>query len=86
MMDNRLDGNVVGGILGEILPFEMTSVRATCAGCGRTDSIGAAAAYVHGMGTVVRCSSCDNALIRLTHLRGRYWVDMRGVRVLQISG
>lgn len=85
-MDDRLDGNVVGGILGAILPFEMTSVLATCAGCGRTDAIGALAAYAHGMGTVVRCPSCDTALIRLTHVKGRYWVDMRGARVLQISG
>jgi uncharacterized protein DUF6510 len=85
MMDSRLDGNVVGGILGEIFPFEMTGVRATCAGCGVTDSIGAFSAYVHGMGTVVRCPSCDTALIRLAHMKGRYWLDMRGVRVLQIS-
>jgi hypothetical protein len=83
-MDGRLDGNVVGGILGEIFPFEMTSVLATCAGCGRTDSIGAFAAYVHGMGTTVRCPSCDTALIRLAHVGGKYWMDMRGVRVLQI--
>ena len=84
-METRLDGNVVGGILGEIFPFEMTSVRATCAGCGATDPIGAFGAYVHGMGTVVRCPFCDTALIRLAHVKGRYWVDMRGVRVLQIS-
>ncbi len=84
-MEGRLDGNVAGGILGEIFPFEMTSVRATCAGCGRTDSIGAFAAYVHGMGTVVRCTSCDTALIRLAHMKQRYWMDMRGVRVLQIG-
>lgn len=85
-MDNRLDGNVAGGLLGEIFPFEMTGVIAVCAGCGRTDSIGAFAAYVHGMGTVVRCPVCDTALMRLTHVKGRYWVDFRGVRVLQIRG
>jgi hypothetical protein len=84
-MEGRLDGNVAGGILGEIFPFEMTSVLATCAGCGVTDPIGAFTAYVHGMGTVVRCPSCDTALIRLAHGKARYWVDMRGVRVLQIS-
>jgi hypothetical protein len=84
-MENRLDGNVAGGILGEIFPFEMTSVLATCAGCGATDPIGAFTAYVHGMGTVVRCPSCDTALMRLAHVKGRFWVDMRGVRVLQIS-
>jgi hypothetical protein len=82
-METRLDGNAAGGILGEIFPFEMTSVLATCAGCGTTDPLGAFAAYVHGMGTVVRCPSCDTALIRLAQVRGRYWMDMRGVRVLQ---
>jgi len=84
-MENPLDGNVVGGILGEIFPFEMTSARATCAGCGATDPIGAFTAYVHGMGTVVRCPFCDTALIRLARVRGRYWMDLRGVRVFQIS-
>ena len=84
-MESRLDGNVAGGILGVIFPFEMTNVLATCAGCGATDPIGAFTAYVHGMGAVVRCPSCDTALMRLTHVKGRYWVDLRGVRVLQIS-
>ena len=84
-MESRLDGNVIGGILGEIFPFEMTSALATCAGCGITDSIGALTAYAHGMGTVVRCARCDTALIRLAHVKGGYWMDMRGVRVLQIS-
>lgn len=84
-MESRLDGNVVGGVLGDIFPFEMTSALATCAGCGLTDPIGAFMAYAHGMGTVVRCPSCDTALIRLAHVRGRYWVDMRGVRVLQLA-
>lgn len=85
MMDSRLDGNVTGGILGEIFPFEMTSAIATCAGCGLTDRIGACMAYAHNMGMVVRCRCCDTPLIRLTHMRGRYWMDMRGVRVLQIG-
>ncbi len=84
-MENKLDGNAAGGILQEIFPFEMTLVQATCTGCGATDAIGALAAYMHGMGTVVRCPSCDMVLIRVAHARGRYWLDMRGVRVLQIS-
>ncbi len=85
MMENKLDGNAAGGILQEIFPFEMTLVQATCTGCGATDAIGALAVYMHGMGTVVRCPSCDNVLIRVAHAKGRYWLDMRGVRVLQIS-
>ena len=85
MMENKLDGNAAAGILQEIFPFDMTLVQATCTGCGATDVIGALAAYIHGMGTVVRCPSCDTALIRVAQTRGRYFLDMRGVRVLQIS-
>jgi len=85
MMENKLDGNAAGGILQEIFPFEMTLVQATCTGCGATNAIGALAVYMHGMGTVVRCPFCDNMLIRVAQTKGRYWLDMRGVRVLQIS-
>jgi len=85
MMENKLDGNAAGGILQEIFPFEMTLAQATCTGCGATNAIGAQAVYMHGMGTVVRCPSCDTMLIRVAHTKGRYWLDMRGVRVLQIS-
>jgi len=84
-MENKLDGNAAAGILQEIFPFEMTLVQATCTGCGTTNAIGAAAVYMHGMRTVVRCPSCDTVLIRVVHAKGRYWLDMRGMRVLQIS-
>ena len=84
-MENKLDGNAAAGMLQAIFPFEMTLVQATCTGCGTTNAIGATAAYMHGMGTVVRCPACDNVLIRVVHAKGRYWLDMRGVRVLQID-
>ncbi len=84
-MENKLDGNAAGGILQEIFPFDMTLVQAICTGCGTTNAIGATAVYMHGMGTVIRCPSCDAVLIRVAQVKGRYWLDMRGVRVLQIS-
>ncbi len=84
-MENKLDGNAAGGMLQEIFPFEMTLAQVTCTGCGTTNVIGATAAYMHGMGTVIRCPQCDNVLIRIVHAGGRYLLDMRGVRVLQIK-
>jgi uncharacterized protein DUF6510 len=84
MMEQKLDGNAAAGILQAIFPFEMTLVQATCTGCGATNALGATAAYMHGMGTVIRCPSCDTALIRVAQVRGSYLLDMRGVRVLQI--
>ncbi len=84
-MENKLDANAAGGILHDIFPFEMTTVQATCTGCGATGAIGTLSVYMHGMGTIVRCPTCDTALIRVVHAKGRYWLDMRGVRVLQIN-
>jgi len=84
-METKLDGNAAGGVLREIFPFEMTDARITCVGCGATNAIGALGAYMHGMGTVLRCPSCDYVLMRMAHANGQYWLDMRGVRVLQIG-
>ena len=84
-MENTLDGNAAAGILQAIFPFDMTLVEATCTCCGTTNPIGATAAYMHGMGTVVRCPVCDTVLIRVAQVKGRALLDMRGVRVLQIS-
>ena len=39
--------------------------------------------YTHGMGTIIRCTSCDNALIRVGHVRGGYRLDLRGLAILQ---
>ena len=84
-MENTLDGNAAAGMLQAIFPFDLTLVQATCGGCGATNAIGATAAYMPGMGTVIRCPSCDTALIRVSLVKGRYFLDLRGIRVLQIS-
>jgi Family of unknown function (DUF6510) len=84
--DNQhLDGNAAGGVLGAIFPFEMTMAIATCSGCGTTNPLGAAMAYMHGMGTILRCRTCDTVLIRIAHIRGRYYLDSRGMQLLQFS-
>jgi uncharacterized protein DUF6510 len=84
-MENKLDGNAAAGMLQEIFPFEMTLAQVTCTGCGTINAIGATAAYMHGMGTVIRCPRCDNVLIRIVHARESHLLDMRGVRVFQIN-
>ena len=84
-MEYKLDGNAAAGILQAIFPFEMTMAQITCTGCGTTMAMGATAAYMHGMGTVLRCPISDTVLIRIVHVRGHYLLDMRGVRVLEIT-
>ncbi|HEY7418290.1 MAG TPA: DUF6510 family protein [Ktedonobacteraceae bacterium] len=85
MMESKLDGNAAAGMLQAIFPFDMTLVQVTCAGCAASAAIGTLAAYLPGMGTVLRCPSCDNVLIRVAQIRGDYWLDMRGACVLHIS-
>jgi predicted RNA-binding Zn-ribbon protein involved in translation (DUF1610 family) len=71
------------GAGGEVFSFEVTTAEYACGGCGRTDILGGAMVYeVRELGTIVRCPNCDNALFRLSHNRGRYFVDLRGTRYL----
>ncbi len=84
MDEHKLDGNAAGGILGEIFPFEMTSAQTACASCHAVWRIGQAMVYAHEMGTILRCATCDNPLIRVARAEGRYWLDLRGVEYLQI--
>ena len=85
MDEHKLDGNAAAGLLGEIFPFEMTTAQVTCASCGSLWRVGQAMVYGHGMGTIVRCAACDNALIRVASLPGRYRLDLRGVKYLQVE-
>ena len=79
----RLDGNAAAGPLSEVFSFEVTTAQYACERCGRIDQLGAAMVYeVRQMGTIVRCPSCDNALIRLAHNRGRHLIDLRGAKYL----
>jgi hypothetical protein len=87
MKDNhlRLDGNAAGGMLNELFPCEMTAAEATCGGCGTMKSIGELMLYRHGMGAILRCPGCDSALIRITHIRGCYRLDLSGMSCLRIA-
>lgn len=84
MMEN-LDGNAAAGALEMILPFDMTTAEGTCANCGEHRIMAEAAVYTHGMGTIVRCVTCDAVLIRVAETRGRYWLDMRGLCAMQLQ-
>lgn len=83
--DLRLDGNALGGMLGELFGFEVTVTWGTCAGCGADNQLGAAVLYAHGMGAVLRCPVCDNPLIRIGHAAGRRWLDLRGMSCLRVD-
>jgi hypothetical protein len=80
-----LDGNAAAGLLNEIFPFEMTTAEATCGGCGATRPVGEQMLYRHGMGSILRCAACDTPLMRITHIRGCYRLDLSGISCLLIA-
>ena len=81
----RLDGNAIGGLLREIFAMEMTNAVGTCAHCGAVNEVGRVHVYVHAPGTVVRCPDCQQVLMKVVQAKGRFWVDLTGVRCLELT-
>src|SRR3954447_5185913 len=81
----RLHGNAAAGILSEIFAPDLTAARATCARCGATRAVGALLVYAHGMGTVVRCPSCDAVVLCVARTPTQVCLDMTGARHIVIA-
>jgi hypothetical protein len=62
----------------------MTMAESTCAGCGRVDALGAVDVYMNAPGIVLRCPGCNSILMRIVKAEGRCWLDLRGVRTLEL--
>jgi len=78
-----LDGNAIAGTMTEVFGAEMTLVVATCAGCGAQGPLAETAVYVSAPGIVVRCRSCDTALMVVVERDGVCCVDVRGIADLR---
>ena len=83
--DMKLDGNAIAGLLREIFSTEMTTAEGTCANCGTVHVVGEVVVYLNAPGVVVRCPSCDHVQMKIVQGRGKYWIDMSGVRCLEFS-
>ena len=82
----RLDGNAAAGILSEVFVPDITTARGMCANCGTIRPLGALLVYTHGMGTVMRCPSCDAVVLRVARTRTRLWLDATGARLVAMTG
>jgi hypothetical protein len=81
----RLDGNAAAGILSELFVPDLTAAHATCAHCGADRAVGALLVYAHGMGTVMRCPSCDAVVLCVTRTATQVWLDPTGARRIIIA-
>jgi hypothetical protein len=80
----KVDGNAIGGLLREIFALEMTVAESTCNSCGKVDAMGALDVYMNAPGVVVRCKGCSSVLMRIVKADGRYWLDLKGVKTLEL--
>ena len=85
MDELKLDGNAAAGLLQEVFAVEVTAAASTCAACGAVEQVGALAVYAYAPGTVLRCPHCDAVLMRIVTDGRRYWVDLRGLRSLELT-
>jgi hypothetical protein len=82
MDDATLDGNAIGGLLASVFGSDMTMATSTCGSCGAVSVVAELAVYMPGLGTVVRCRSCDSVLMVFVSLHGTTCTDLMGLASL----
>ena len=81
-----LDANAIAGLLMELFGTEMTIAASRCAHCGNRAMVGSLRAYTHAPGTVLRCSTCTEVVMRIMRRPdGSYLVDTRGAAYIRLS-
>jgi len=80
-----LDANATAGLLFEIFGVEMTAEPTECANCGNEAEIGTLLAFTQGPGIVLRCSACDNVVLRIVQTPDAIYLDARGAVYLRLA-
>ena len=80
-----LDANATAGLLYEIFGTEMTASPTECANCGNQGEIGTLLAFTQGPGIVLRCSACEQVVLRITQLPNEILLDARGAVYIRLA-
>jgi hypothetical protein len=80
-----LDANATAGILYEIFGVEMTASPTECANCGNEGEVGELLAFTQGPGIVLRCSTCENVVLRIVQTTEAIYLDARGAVYLRLA-
>ncbi|HEY6837025.1 MAG TPA: DUF6510 family protein [Gaiellaceae bacterium] len=83
MLDLRLDGNAIGGLLLERFGSDLTALEMICGACGAHGELARLDVYL-GAGIVGRCRHCEAVMIRIVEGRGRAWIDLSGTASLEL--
>ena len=80
-----LDANATAGLLHEIFGLEMTAAPTECANCGNVAEIGTLLAFTQGPGVILRCSACENVVLRIVQTPEATYLDARGAVYLRLQ-
>ena len=80
-----LDANATAGLLQEIFGVEMTASPTECANCGNEAEVGTLWAFTQGPGIILRCSTCENVVIRIVQTPEAVYLDARGAVYLRLA-
>ncbi len=79
-----LDANAVGGLLHDIFGDEMTAEPTECAHCGNVGAVGTLLAFTQAPGAVLRCSVCEQVMLRIVQTPSAIYLDARGAVYLRL--
>jgi hypothetical protein len=85
MTDAYVDGNALGGALRQVFAVDVTAASGRCAGCGSVNPVATARVYLQAAGSVARCVSCGDVLVRVVTAPNRMFLDLRGMSFLEIA-
>jgi len=80
-----LDANSAAGLLQEIFGVEMTASHTECANCGNESELGTLLAFTQGPGIVLRCSACQEVMVRIIQTPDAILLDARGAVYLRLA-
>ncbi|MDQ3871592.1 MAG: DUF6510 family protein [Chloroflexota bacterium] len=80
-----LDGNAAAGLLYDAFGMEVTAAPAQCANCGNVGPIATLLAFTRAPGTTLRCSVCEQIVLRIVQTPGATYVDARGAVYLRLA-
>ena len=81
---DHLDGNVIAGLLAEVLAVEPTTTIAVCNSCGDEAVLAQSTVVINKPDTTVRCSHCDDVLFVIVATETEQTLIFSGLRLLRM--
>jgi hypothetical protein len=81
----HVDGNCLAGAMSDVFGRDITDAMGVCNFCGNRAAVAEVPAYKAGPGVVLRCAECDTILMRWATTPVSTWLEMPGLRSLEIA-